>query len=64
MKKMPFYKIFFLALCVFSIPTYALVRYLDFGSIGIGSPLITALVVSMLPALLVSIWWWNYQDEE
>jgi hypothetical protein len=61
---MPFYKIFFLALCACAIPTYGLVRYLDFDSIGIGSPMITAIVVSILPALLVSICWWNYQDEE
>jgi hypothetical protein len=64
MKKMPFYKIYFLALFAFAIPTYALVGYADFESIGIGSPLITALVVSMFPALLVSIWWWNRQGEE
>jgi hypothetical protein len=64
MKKMPFYKMYFLALFAFAVPTYALVSYLDFSSIGIGSPLITAFVVSMFPALLVSIWWWNYQDEE
>ncbi len=63
-KKMPFYKIYFLALFAFAIPTYALVRYIDFESIGIGSPLITAFVVSMFPALLVSIWWWNRQGEE
>jgi len=64
MNKMPFYKIYFLALCAFAIPTYALVQYLDFESIGIGDPAITALVVSMFPALLVSIWWWNRQGDE
>lgn len=64
MKKMPFYKIYFLALFAFAAPTYALVRYADFESIGIGSPLITAFIVSIFPALLVSIWWWNRQAEE
>ena len=64
MKNMPFYKIYILALCAFAIPTYALVQYLDFESIGIGNPLITAIVVSMFPALLISIWWWNRQGEE
>jgi len=64
MKNMPFFKIYILALCAFAIPTYALVRYSDFESIGIGSPFITAMVVSIFPALLVSIWWWNRQDEE
>jgi len=64
MKKMPFYKIFILTLCACAIPTYAIVRYFDFDSIGIGNLVITAIVVSMLPALLISIWWWNYQDEE
>jgi hypothetical protein len=61
---MPFYKIYFLTLCTFAIPTYALVEYLDFESIGIGNPLITAIIVSIFPALLVSIWWWNRQGEE
>ena len=64
MKKMPFYKIYFLALFAFAIPTYALVRYIDFESIGIGSPLITAFIVSIFPALLVSIWWWNRHGED
>jgi hypothetical protein len=64
MKKMPFYRIYFLALFAFAIPTYALVRYADFESIGIGSPLIAAFILSMFPALLVSIWWWNRQGEE
>jgi hypothetical protein len=40
------------------------VEYLDFESIGIGNPLITAIIVSIFPALLVSIWWWNRQGEE
>ena len=64
MKTMPFYKMFLVTLCVLAIPTYAVVQYFDFNSIGIGSPVITAIVVSMLPALLIRIWWWNYQDEE
>ena len=64
MSKMPFYKIYFLALFAFAIPTYALVRSMDFESIGIGSPLLTAFIVSMFPALLLSIWWWNRQSEE
>ena len=62
--KMPFYKIFILALCVFAILTYAIVQYFDFDSIGVGNQVITAIIVSMLPALLVSILWWNYNDEE
>jgi hypothetical protein len=64
LKKMPFYKIYFVALIGFAVPTYALVSYMDFESIGIGSPLVTAIIVSMFPALLVSIWWWNRQGEE
>ena len=64
MKNMPFYKIYILALIALATPTYAVVRYADFESIGIGSPLLTAFIVSMFPALLVSIWWWNRQGEE
>jgi hypothetical protein len=64
MKNTPFYKIYFVALISFATPTWAVVDYLDFESIGIGDPVITAVVVSMFPALLVSIWWWNRQDEE
>ncbi len=64
MKKMPFYQIYFLTLFVVATPTFLLVRYLDFESIGIGNPLVTAIVVSIFPALLISIWWWNFQDKE
>jgi hypothetical protein len=61
---MPFYKMFMIALCACAIPTYAVVKYFDFENIGIGSAVITAIIVSMLPALLISIWWWNYQYED
>ena len=64
MKNMPFYRIYILALIALATPTYAFVRYADFESIGIGSPLLTAFIVSMFPALLLSIWWWNRQGEE
>jgi len=64
MKKTPFYQMYFIALFVFATPTYALVEYADLESIGIGSPLLTAFIVSMFPALLVSIWWWNRQEEK
>jgi len=64
MKKIPFYTIFVLTLCTLAVPTYALVRYSDFGSIGIGDPVSTAIIVSILPALLISIWWWNFQDKD
>jgi len=64
MKKMPFYKIFILTLCTLAILTYVLVRYSDFGNIGIGDPVTIAIVVSILPALLISIWWWNFQDKD
>ncbi len=64
MNKIPFYQKYLLALLVFATPTYALVRYADLESIGIGSPLLTAFIVSMFPALLVSIWWWNFQDKD
>jgi len=64
MKKMPFYAIYFLTLCTLSIPTYAVVRYADLERVGIGDPVITAIIVCMFPALLISIWWWNFQDKE
>ncbi|MAF84214.1 MAG: hypothetical protein CL797_08940 [Chromatiales bacterium] len=68
MKKMPFYKIFILTLSVFAILTYVLVLYLEskhvFDSIGVGNTVLTAMVIPMLPALLISIWWWNSQDKE
>jgi len=65
---MPFQKIFILTLIACAIPTYALVWYLEsthvFSDIGMGNTVMTAIVVSMLPALLISIWWWNSQDSE
>jgi hypothetical protein len=68
MKKLPFQKIFLIILSVFSIPTYALVWYLESTNVieGIGkwNTVMLAVVVSMLPALLASIWWWNLQDED
>jgi hypothetical protein len=72
MKKMPFYKIFLITLSVFTIPTYVLVWYLEstnaFDGVGIGTGMgntvMLAVVVSMLPALLASIWWWNRQYED
>jgi hypothetical protein len=68
MKKMPFQKIFILMFFACTLPTYAFMRYLEsthvFDSIGIGNTVITAIVVSVLPALLISIWWWNHQDRE
>ena len=68
MKKMSFTKIFIITLFACFIPTYAFIRYLEggnvFDSIGIGNTLITAMIVPMLPALLISIWWWNSQDKE
>jgi hypothetical protein len=64
MKKLVFYQMYIISLVAFAIPTYLIVRYMDFESIGIGSPLITAIIVSMFPALLVSIWWWNHMEED
>jgi len=72
MKNLPFYKIFLITLSVFTIPTYALVWYLEsinaFDGVGIGigmgNTVMLAVVVSMLPALLASIWWWNLQYED
>ena len=68
MKNMPFSKIFMITLCVFTVPTFVLVKYLEetrvIEGIGLGNTVMTGIVVSMLPALLVSIWWWNRQDEE
>ena len=65
MKKMPFNIIFFITLFSCAVPTFALVWYLEstnvFEGIGIGNTVYTAIVVSMLPALLISIWWWNFQ---
>ena len=68
MKNMSFNKIFILTLFICAIPTYAFIRYLEgtnvSDNIGIGNTTITAIIVSMLPALLISIWWWNAQDED
>jgi len=68
MKRIQFYKIFIITLCVFSILAYGLVYYLEsnqvFDSIGLGNTAMTAIVISMLPALLISIWWWNFQGDE
>lgn len=72
MKNLPFYMMFLITLSVFTIPTFALVWYLEsnnaFDGVGIGTGMgntvMLAVVVSMLPALLASIWWWNLQDEE
>jgi len=66
MKKMPFYTIFIITLCILTIPTYAVLRYSDFGGVAVGNLEMTAVVVSILPALLISIWRWNvqYDDED
>jgi len=64
MKKMPFYSIFFITLCILATPTYALLWYADFDGVGVGSIDITAIVVCIFPALLISIWWWNVQDKD
>jgi hypothetical protein len=64
MKKMPFYTIFILILCILAVPTYALLRYSNFDGIGVGNLEIAAIVVSILPALLISIWRWNVQDDD
>ena len=68
MKKLPFNKIFVITLCALAIPTYAFVQYLEdtnvFEGIGIGNTMLTAFVVCLFPALLISIWWWNYQDKD
>jgi len=64
MKKIPFYMIFFITQCVLSIIVFAVIQYSDFDTTGIGSPVTTAIVVSILPSVLISIWWWNIQDED
>ncbi len=64
MKKMPFYTIFFLTLCILAVPTYALLRYSNFDGIGAGNLEMAAIVVVILPALLISIWRWNVQDND
>jgi len=64
MKKMPFYTIFILVLCILAVPTYALLRYSNFDGVDVGSLELAAIVVSILPTLLISIWWWNVQDKD
>ncbi len=66
MKKMPFYTIFFLTLIILAIPTYAVLRFSNFDGLGgVGNLEMSAIIVCILPALLISIWRWNAnQDEE
>jgi hypothetical protein len=68
MKKMSYAKLFIISLAACAVPTYTLVSYLErtkvFEGIGIGNTLMMSVIVSMLPALLISIWWWNYQHDD
>ncbi len=57
---MPYATLFIISLGACAVPTYALVSYFErtkvFEGIGIGITLMLSVVVSMLPALLISIW--------
>jgi hypothetical protein len=68
MKKKSYSTLYFISLAACAVPTYVLVSYLErtkvFEGIGIGNTLMLSVVVSMLPALLISIWWWNYQHDD
>ena len=68
MKKLPFYLIYFISLGIFAIPTYLFLQYFEdskfIKGIGIDNFGITAFIVCMFPALLVSIWWWNAQEDD
>ena len=67
MKKLPFYLIYIISLSLFAVPTYLFLQnYEDskfIQSIGIGNFGITAVIVCIFPALLISIWWWNAQEQ-
>jgi hypothetical protein len=69
MKKLSFTKIFFITLTACSIPMYGFIKYIAgdhiFPTTGPVNAVATAVIVSMLPALLIGIWWWNlqYQDD-
>ena len=68
MKKMHFNKLFIISAFICATPTYVLMRYLEganfFASSGIGNTVLMSVVVSLLPALLISICWWNYQHDD
>lgn len=67
-KKIPFYLIYFISLAIFAIPTYAFMSYFEdspfMKSIGATNTGPTAVIVCLFPALLISIWWWNVQDDD
>jgi len=68
MKKMHFNKIFVITVTACSIPMFAFIRYISgdqlFTTTGMGNAVLTAVVISLLPALLISIWWWNHQHQD
>jgi hypothetical protein len=68
MKKMPYATLFIISLVACAVPTYVLVSSFEgakvFEGVGIGNILMLSVIVSMLPALLISIWWWNYQHDD
>jgi hypothetical protein len=65
---MSFQKIFISVLAICSVPTFGLIWFLEnngtFEGIGIGNTIMTAVVTSALPTLLISIWWWNKQQDD
>lgn len=67
-KKKPFQLIFIVMLSICAAIAYALINLLQgdttADTVGIGNSVLTSLVVSVLPAVLLSIWWWNNQDED
>ena len=65
MKKMSFITIFMITEVVCSIPMFAFIRYIEGAeNYGLFNAIMTAAIISLLPTLLISIWWWNYQHED
>jgi hypothetical protein len=68
MKKMSYPILFIISLVACAVPTYVLVSYFGTAKVleggGAGYILMLSVIVSMLPALLISIWWWNYQHDD
>jgi heme/copper-type cytochrome/quinol oxidase subunit 4 len=65
MKKMSFITIFMITLVVCSVPMYVFIRYIEGDDrLGLFNAIMTGTIISLLPALLISIWWWNVQHQD
>jgi heme/copper-type cytochrome/quinol oxidase subunit 4 len=65
MKKMSFITIFMITLVVCSVPMYVFIRYIEGDDrLGLFNAIMTGTIISLLPSLLISIWWWNVQHQD